>query len=229
MTVLTRIPARTDPDQLLRWYTASWADYLACCEQAEREQPDSFRIFFNQGQLSIDMAGEGIEHARFRELLTMIIAFWFSHHPVEDFNCLGGCILEKPEQRAAAPDQVLYIGADSPRWQPGEPRRVNLRQWRGPDLVCEVGDTTLAADLDEKKQIYAGLEIPEYWVVDVAAARLLAFRLQPDGRYEQCAQSGALAGLAIALVEQTLSRLLADGNGSAALWFNQQLAASPSS
>ncbi|NJL00291.1 MAG: Uma2 family endonuclease [Spirulinaceae cyanobacterium RM2_2_10] len=226
MATLTRIPARLSADEPPRWYRASWADYLAACETAEREQPDHFQIFFNQGRLFIDMGSEGIEHARFRELLTMIIFAWFSRHPVDDFNCLGGSIIEKPEQRAASPDQVLYIGADCPRWRQGEARRINLRQWRVPDLVCEVGDTTIATDLDEKKQIYLGLEIPEYWVIDVRAARVLAFRLQAEGYYEQCEQSGALAGLAITLVAQTLQRLLRDGNGKTALWFNQQLAAS---
>lgn len=118
---------------------------------------------------------------------------------------------------------MLYVGANSPRWQVGEPRRINLRQWRVPDLVCEVGDTTLATDLDEKKQIYTGLEIPEYWVLDVAGARVLAFRLQADGRYQQCDVSTALEGLSIALVEQTLARLKSESNGAAAVWFAQQI------
>jgi Uma2 family endonuclease len=89
--------------------------------------------------------------------------------------------------------------------------------------LCEVGDTTLATDLDEKKQIYASLEIPEYWVIDVRGSRVLAFRLQPDGKYQESNISGALEGLSIALVEKTLGRLQQESNGSAALWFAQQI------
>ncbi|MEM9163790.1 MAG: Uma2 family endonuclease [Cyanobacteria bacterium P01_F01_bin.4] len=87
-----------------------------------------------------------------------------------------------------------------------------------------MGDTTLASDLDEKKDIYAALEIPEYWVIDVRGARVMAFRLQADGRYHQCEISQALSGLRIELVEQTFERLTEETNGSAAQWFAQQIA-----
>lgn len=221
MATVTRIPARQSPTELPRWYTAPWDDYVAWVETTEAEH---FRIFFNQGRLFIDMGWEGVDHARFRELLAMLFFAWFSRRqPGQAFDCLGGCILEKPKQRAASPDEVLYIGPDAPRWRSGEPRRVNLRQWRTPDLVCEVGDTTLATDLDEKKQIYAALEILEYWVIDVQAARVMAFRLSPEGLYEQTTESGALVGLEIALVGQAFGRLATESNGTVAQWFAQQL------
>jgi Uma2 family endonuclease len=223
MTVLTKVPVRQDSEHIPWWQPATWEDYLAACQDAEQNH-DHFRIFFNQGYLFIDMAGEGIDHARFRELLTMIFVVWFSSKPGMTFDSLGGCILEKPKQRSATPDLILYIGADSPRYQPGEPRRINLTKWRVPDLVCEVGDTSLASDLDEKKQIYTALEIPEYWVIDVKGARVIAFRLQEDGKYQQCDRSTALEGLPISLLEQTLTRLQQETNGSAAMWFAQQIA-----
>ncbi|MBD2078764.1 Uma2 family endonuclease [Leptolyngbya sp. FACHB-17] len=221
-TIAQRIIRRSS-DEVPVWQIATWNDYLACCKTAEIEQPEHFKIYFNQGYLYIDMGWEGIDHARVRELITMLIAFWFSQHPEQSFDCLGGCVLEKPNQRAASPDQVLYLGSNSPRWQEGEPRRINLRQWHVPNLVCEVADTTLATDLDEKKQIYAALEILEYWVIDVSGARVVAFALQADGRYQQCESSIALQGLSIRLIEQTLSRLAYETNGTAALWFVQQI------
>jgi hypothetical protein len=152
-TLSQKIVPRISPEELPQWQPATWEDYLVCWEKATGDRPDHFRIFFNQGYVFVDMGWEGINHARFRELLTMLIAFWFSSRkPGQAFDCLGGCVLEKPQQQAASPDQVLYIGTDSPRWQEGEPCRINLRHWRVPDLVCEVGDTTLATDLDEKKR-----------------------------------------------------------------------------
>lgn len=131
--------------------------------------------------------------------------------------------MEKPKKRAASPDIVLYIGEEIPQGQEGEFRRIDLNQWRVPDLVGEVSDTTLATDLDEKKQLYSDLEIPEYWVIDVLGKRVLAFRLQPDKRYQQVAQSIALEGLPIALLEQTLEHLSTGTNISAASWFAQQI------
>ncbi len=109
--------------------------------------------------------------------------------------------------QAAAPDSVLYIGEGSPQFKMGESRFINLDHWRVPDLVAEVSDTTLASDLDEKKQLYAALRIPEYWVVDVRGLRVLAFRLDEGRRYQQVEVSVALTGLPIGLLEQTLMNL----------------------
>lgn len=81
---------------------------------------------------------------------------------------------------------------DFPQWQAGEARRIDLNQWRVPDLVGEIADTTLASDLDQKKRIYADLGIPEYWVIDVKGLIIFAFCLGSDGIYQQSNQSVAL-------------------------------------
>ncbi len=96
--------------------------------------------------------------------------------------------------------------------------------WRVPNLVGEIADTTLATDLDEKKQLYADFGIPEYWVVDVRGQRVIAFQLQQNGKYKECTQSLTLEGLPISLLEQTLALLNEGTNGSAATWFAQQIA-----
>lgn len=220
MTNSTPTAIRTQPDAVPQWQPATWEDYLAYRDDPTTER---VRLFFNQGYLFVDIGSQGINHARFRELFTMLFAFWFSRRPGQIFDSLGGCLIEKPKKQAGAPDLVLYIGEGFPRWQEGEPRRINLSQWRVPDLVCEVADTTLATDLDEKKQLYADLEIPEYWVVDIRGERMLAFRLQSDGKYQQCEYSLALEGLPVSLLEKTLKQLSQGTNGSAALWFAQQI------
>ncbi|MBW4491789.1 MAG: Uma2 family endonuclease [Oscillatoria princeps RMCB-10] len=205
---------------LPQWQPATWKDYLACCDDPALEQA---RLFFNQGYLLIYLGNEGINHARFNSLLTMLFLSWFAQKG-QSFDELGGCVIEKPKRQAASPDKIVYIGEGSPRWKEGEPRRINLTQWRVPDLVGEVADTTLATDLDEKKELYAALEIPEYWVVDIRGERVLAFRLQEDGKYQQCEDSVALEGLPISLIERTLAQLNQGNNGSAAFWFAQQIA-----
>ena len=110
-----------------------------------------------------------------------------------------------------------------PQWKAGEPRRIDLNQWRVPDLVGEVSDTTLATDLDEKKQLYAELGIPEYWVINVRGMQVIAFRLQENGKYQEVSQSVALENLPISLLEQTLEHLNQGTNVSAALWFAQEI------
>lgn len=86
-----------------------------------------------------------------------------SHFPEQLFTSLGRCLLEKPTKKAGAPDLLLYIGKDYPRWQPGEPRRIDLNQWRVPNLVGEISDTTLATDLDEKKHLYMSIAATYYY------------------------------------------------------------------
>ena len=206
------------PQKTSSWHHATWADYL---QLIENPQSESERIFFNLNTIWVDMGNEGINHSRFNELFSLLLFVWFSHQDNVQFDLLGGCVLEKPPTQGAAPDKVLYIGSEAPRWQTGEPRRVNLDRCRVPDLVAEISDTTLPIDLDEKKQLYLSLEIPEYWVIDVRGRQIWAFRLI-DGKYQECSESGALTGLPIDLLGQTLARM-DDANGNVALWFADQI------
>jgi Uma2 family endonuclease len=203
-----------------QWQRATWQDYLALRDAPTQER---IRLAFDQGWLWVAMGGEGINHAGVSDLFTSLLFLWAIQHPEQLFTSLGRCLLEKPETQACAPDLVLYVGADYPQWQPGEPRRIDLSRSRVPDLVGEIADTTLASDLDEQKHLYAALGIPEYWVVDVRGQRVFAFRLQENGEYQICEASRALAGLPIALLEEALQRLSEGTNTSAAAWFTQQI------
>jgi Uma2 family endonuclease len=213
----TNIPATSS-----QWTTATWEDYLAVRDDRKN---DNIGLFFNCDRLLvIDMGKEGINHASINNLFTMLFYIWFSQRSEQILTTLGGCLLEKPKKQAASPDLMLYVGSDYPIWQTGERRYINLEKWRVPNLVGEISDTTLTTDLDEKKHLYADLGIPEYWVVDVQSLRVFAFQLQSNGKYQECATSVALLGLPIALLNQTLERLNAGTNGSAAMWFAEQIA-----
>ena len=202
--------------------TATWEDYLA---YRDAQNDDNIGLFFNCDRLLvIDIGKEGINHASINNLFTVLFYIWCSQRPEQILTMLGGCLLEKPKKQAASPDLMIYLGSDYPTWQTGERRYINLEQWRVPNLVGEIADTTLTTDLDEKKHLYADLGIPEYWVVDVQGLRLFAFQLQSNGKYQECTTSVALSGLPIALLNQTLQRLNAETNGSAAIWFAQQIA-----
>ncbi|MGD2180444.1 Uma2 family endonuclease [Lusitaniella coriacea] len=209
------------PNSIPQWQPATWKEYLAYVEDPNVEE---IRVFFNDGYLWVDMGNEGINHARFNRLFSMLFLSWFARTPDVIWEDLGGCVIEKPKQRGGAPDLMLYIGEGAPQWTPGEPRRIDFNKWRVPDLVGEISDTTLATDLDEKKCLYAALGIPEYWVVDVKGFRIFAFCLQEDGTYQQVGESSVLKGCAIALLDRTLEQMQQGTNGSAALWFSQQIA-----
>jgi Uma2 family endonuclease len=215
-------PAKTAPRKFPQdqWHQATWADYVALRDDPS---PERIKLAFNEGWLWVTMGAEGISHATVSDLFTSLLFLWAIQHPDQVFSSLGRCLLERAEVRASAPDLVLYIGPDYPQWQPGEPRRIDLNQTRVPALVGEIS-TTLASDLDEKKHLYAALGVPEYWVVDVRGQRVFAFLLQENGEYLLCETSQALAGLPIALLEETLQRLAQGTNTSAAAWLSQQMA-----
>jgi Uma2 family endonuclease len=207
----------------LQWHDATWQDYLM---MRDRKDLDWRKIAFYKTWLWVDMGKEGPGHARFSDLMTMIFGFWAFLHPDVAIESFGRCLLENPETHACAPDLVLYKGGNIPQWQPGQPRRIDLAQDRLPDLVGEIGDTTLSLDLDEQKQLYASLGIAEYWVIDVKGMRLFAFALGTNGVYEIVETSRVLEGLPIASLEQTLERLSTETNTAAANWLMQQLQAS---
>jgi Uma2 family endonuclease len=218
---MTAIITTSSPVIIDRQSSATWEDYLHRVENSQSEL-DLERVFFNCGLMWVeDMGNEGINHARFNKLFTMILYSWFLRLEDVKFELLGGCVIEKPPHQGAAADEVLYIGGNAPKYQAGGSRRVNLTKWRVPDLAVEIADTTLSSDLDEKKQLYLALAIPEYWVVDVRGKRVIAFRLV-DGKYQECIESVALVGLPIELLDRTLERM-DDDNGNVAMWFATQI------
>ena len=221
MTISISPPSQISSPAVPHWEPATWDDYLRY-----RDDPNSeiVRLFFSDERIFVDMGKEGINHASVARLFAMLFFIWFNRFSDQIVSDLGGCLIEKPNQVAASPDLVLYIGEGVPEWESGKTRYIDLNKWRVPDLVGEISDTTLASDLDEKKKIYADLGIPEYWVIDVLGKRVIAFRLQSNGIYQQIFQSVALPNLPVALLEETLERLNVGTNISAASWFNQQIA-----
>ncbi len=205
-----------------QWQQATWQDYEALRDE---ENSDRCKLFFDNQRLWVERGAEGINHAQFSALIPMLFAFWAAKFPNVKLSTFGGCQLEKKGRRAIAPDIVVYLGEDSPTWKTGQSRFIDLDNWRSPDLVGEISDTTLAIDLDEKKRLYADLGIAEYWVIDVRAYRLFAFQLDETGVYQQCEVSHVLPNLAIALLEQTVELLATKTNTEAAMWFSQQIAA----
>ena len=168
------------------------------------------------------MGWEGIVHSQVKDLFILLISLWHMAHPDRIAQSMSGGLLEKPGLQAASPDFMLYVGSGCPEWQPGETRRINLDRWRVPNLVGEVADTTLASDLDEMKQIYAALMIPEYWVIDVQGRRVLMFGLVA-GKYQEVETSALMPGVTVALLEATITKWVEGTNIAAASWFMKQI------
>jgi Uma2 family endonuclease len=219
---IDRIPT-SESRSMPQWESMTWDEY-----EQWRDGPTSktAQWYFDRNLfLMRDTAWEGMNHAQVKDLFIVLISLWCMAHSDRFAQSMSGALLEKPGLRAASPDLVLYVGSGCPKWQPGETRRIDLHRWRVPDLVGEVADTTLASDLDEMKQIYAALEIPEYWVIDVQGRRVLMFGLV-RGKYQEMEASGLMPGVTIALLEEALLRWTNETNISAAAWFMQQISRS---
>ncbi|MEO0540452.1 MAG: Uma2 family endonuclease [Cyanobacteria bacterium P01_A01_bin.105] len=206
------------PQSSSQRYNATWQDYVGV-----RDGIDWQKIAFNRGWLWFDMSTEGPNHAALSDLVTAIFFVWAFLHPEVPLQSYGRALIENPDTQACAPDLLLYKGDNIPKLKTDEPRRISLTRHRLPDLVGEIADTSLSLDLDEQKQLYARLGICEYWVIDVKGKRVFAFALTEAGVYEPLQVSQVLAGLPIALVEQTLERTETDTNTAAASWLMQQL------
>jgi Uma2 family endonuclease len=221
MTISLEKPSQSSA--ILQRREATWQDYVQVRDSTDC---DWRKIAFHQGWLWADMGKEGPSHAAFSDLMTAIFFVWAFLHPDVVLQSYGRCLIENPQTQACAPDLVLYRGENIPKWQPGEPRRIELPRHRLPDLVGEIADTTLSLDLDEQKQLYASLGISEYWVVDTKGLRLFAFGLTEAGVYEAIQVSRVLTDLPITLIEQALERSATETNTAAANWLMQQLQSS---
>jgi Uma2 family endonuclease len=82
------------------------------------------------------------------------------------------------------PDLVV-LARPSREFRDANPRPCDLR------LVVEISDTTLGFDLTMKAELYARAGIIEYWVVDVAAPRLIVHRDPREGLYNSVTAYGA--------------------------------------
>jgi Uma2 family endonuclease len=84
-----------------------------------------------------------------------------------------------PEDNPTNEPEPDIIVLSRPSWEfkNSNPLPSDLR------LVVEVSDTTLGFDLTKKAALYARAGIAEYWVLDVAARRLVVHREPAAGRY----------------------------------------------
>jgi len=76
------------------------------------------------------------------------------------------------------------LSKPSREFQDANPRPGDLR------LVVEISDSTLGFDLTTKAELYARAGVVEYWVIDVAARRLIVHRESREGLYRSVTAYG---------------------------------------
>jgi Uma2 family endonuclease len=73
----------------------------------------------------------------------------------------------------------------------GNPRAHLSQHPRDPVLVVEVAETSLAFDRQDKAQLYARANVPEYWIVNLIDRRIEVHRDPAPGGYRDIAALAA--------------------------------------
>lgn len=76
----------------------------------------------------------------------------------------------------------------------------------------EISNTTLAYDLNQKKQIYAQGSIQEYWRIEVEKQQIYVFRqpLQNDYQSQIIVRQGTITPLSFPDIQLSVNRLFND-------------------
>jgi Uma2 family endonuclease len=128
-----------------------------------------------QGEL-IDKMGKNRPHVTSLALIVLWLHQVFGGHFVLSEAPIDVASEDNPINEPE-PD-VVVLKRELESFLAGNPRPEDLH------LVVEVADTSLAFDLTTKAALYARAGIVEYWVLDVAARRLVVHRNPNAGRYE---------------------------------------------
>ncbi|MEM9946856.1 MAG: Uma2 family endonuclease, partial [Cyanobacteria bacterium P01_D01_bin.36] len=96
-----------------------------------------------------------------------------------------------------------------------KPRRIDT--YGPPALAIEISTSTLSDDLGKKRLLYERLKVKEYWVVDVKAAKIIAFEII-DGGSRQIQTSLVLPNLKMATIEEALERSKTEDDGTIKRW-----------
>ncbi|MDY7024553.1 MAG: Uma2 family endonuclease [Cyanobacteriota bacterium] len=201
------------------WIDATWEEYLETIENSAYEQAKGY--YFN-GRMRLEMSPVGNPHSRDHAI---VIGFLYLYAGLRglDFDSHDNCTYRKQGYGEAQPDVSLYLGSQA-EIVPWEAKIIDLNTYPAPDLVIEVSYSSLPDDKGEKRLLYEAFGVGEYWIIDVKATRILAFKIENRGSYK-IEQSQVLAGLEIALLEEALRRSRQMNHGKVSAWLLSQFQA----
>ena len=205
----TKIPTDT-------WVTATWDEYIRAIEDPAYQKAKSY---YHNHQLRIEMSPLGYQHANDHGVIIGAVVLFGATKNIE-LSCQDNCTYRKTGYQDAQPDASFYIG-ENVNIIPWETSIVDLNLYPPPTLVIEVASSSLADDKGEKRLFYEDLEVPEYWIVDVKKAELIAFAIG-DGGSKRITTSQVLPGLKMSLLEEALRRTRTNNRGQVFSWLLTQ-------
>ncbi|NJL87324.1 MAG: Uma2 family endonuclease [Leptolyngbyaceae cyanobacterium SM1_1_3] len=208
----------TLPQNLLTdtWIPATWEEFLAIPECLELEKA---RCYYDTGWLRIETMPVGSAHGQDNSILAAIVSLYGTVKEIA-YVSFTNTSFRKTGERECQPDLAYYIGPDVQR--PAKNNQpVDVEVWGTPALAIKVSSTTLSDDLGQKRLLYERLGVREYWVVNVAAAEVIAFAIA-DGGSRQIQTSLVLPDLPVPVIAAALRLSQSQDDGTVNRWLLQQ-------
>jgi Uma2 family endonuclease len=141
----------------------------------------------------LEIMSPSSEDERLNHVLATLAELVAEERKIE-FQNLGSTTFRRQDlERGTEPDSCFYIqNVERIRGKKG----IDLRVYPPPDLVIEIEITSPAV---AKLPVYARLRVPEIWLHDGRAPRIL--RLSGD-QYEDCDRSGVLPSLTLSVLSE---------------------------
>jgi Uma2 family endonuclease len=171
----------------------SWASYESLL--ADHTDASTPRFTYSEGMLEI--MSPSSEHEELNEILAMIADIVAEEQQVE-FKKFGSTTFRRRElKKGTEPDSCFYIqNVERIRGK----KEIDLKVDPPPDLVIEVEITSPAVP---KLPIYARLRVPEIWLYDGHATRILCLA---GDQYENSKRSAVLPCLTEAVLSEFLEQ-----------------------
>jgi Uma2 family endonuclease len=194
------------------WIVATWEEYVTLADSATYEKG---WCYYDSGEMRIEMAALGPNHARDTAILSKVVSLFATLKMIRIAEYVN-CTFRKVGIRDAQPDLAFYLGNEV-RFPPRTNEPVDVDIYGVPQLVIEIASSSLSDDLGPKRLLFERLGVGEYWVVNVAAGKAIAFAVENGGSGE-IRESRVLPGLAMDVVEEALRRSQSEDDGAVNQW-----------
>ncbi|MBR8829075.1 MAG: Uma2 family endonuclease [Gomphosphaeria aponina SAG 52.96 = DSM 107014] len=194
------------------WVRATWEEYLTIIKAAEYEKA---KCYYNQGKFRLEMSPLGNDHASDHSIIIYAINLFAALKGIK-LNIRDNCTYRKVGFKDVQPDISCYLG-DNVEAIPWGTKIPSLDQYPAPNLVIEVGNTSLADDKGEKRLLYEDLGIAEYWIVDVPNVQIIAFSME-NGGSRRISESIVLPGLKMEVLATVLRRSRETNHAEVGAW-----------
>ena len=197
-----------------KWVPATWERFV---EVANDDLYSDGCAYFDAGEMRIEMASLGVGHSRQNSVVSNVITLFAACKDMDITSYTNGSFHREGEKEFQ-PDIAFYIGEGAKYLPPQNNSPISIELCGLPNLVVEVGASSLEDDLGRKRLMYERIGIEEYWVVDVEAKELIAFAIDSDGRSGRIWQSAVLPELETSLVDEALRRSQTENDGTITRW-----------